>query len=575
MQRKNNMGNTNAKKSNLKCHIVIHEWNKNGDVDLLAREEDYLQKDFLLTNNKNFFLNKERNFNWVEDFDKNPYTNCSTILKFDLNKTIPKKKKKLNSFIENISFNNNHVKNPIWELLNYKMENNNTNGTLLKEGDTLKIGKQIMRIKGLVSKQVLKKIKSFRSKKKLGCSIDDLDDINNTNKFFSIREMPEKNKIGSLSNILCQKDLQCRICLDSETENNRFHNFCNCIKTMPTHLSCLQMWLMKNADVNEENGITFYNFLNINCEICKKQFPSTYLNTVGEEIPLMEPKLPVNTPFLLFEIYQNQNPSIIKALMILDLSQERVLTLGRSAENDIIFKHHSISRNHCILKIKKKGVSIIDRGSKFGTYLLFKNQQLSVKESIILKMGKVLFEIHSFKKKPCDCIKLEDHVNLRVDPSDNINYLIEKFKQKSNVNNNEPEEAKKENFTKFSDLAPINEISEESESNKENKSKISDINESLNEFLNPSIIKKIKDDANDSKRSSLSFRTVLNRNTLKQSDFGRIKEFNEKRESKRQSKRESGMELNDSFSFQSELSDDSLKYNSSENLGFSGNLLFF
>ena len=562
------MGTTNTKKSNLKCHIVLHEWHKSGDLDLLGKEEDYLQKDFLLTLNKNFLMNNQRDYNWVQDYDKNSFTNISTILKFDLNKSIPKEKKKY-SYIENASFNNNHFKNPIWELLNYKIENNNTNGTLLQEGDIIKIGKQIIKIKVLVSKKILKKVKTLKRKKKIGCSIDDLNDENVSNKFFSIREIPEKNKIGSLSKILCKSDLQCRICLDEETEQNRFHNFCGCIKTMPTHLSCLQMWLMKNADVNEENGITFYNFLNINCEICKKQFPSTYLNLLGEEIPLIEPKLPVNTPFLLFEIFQNQNPSIIKALMVLDLSQKKILTLGRSEENDIIFKHHSISRNHCILKIKKTGVYIVDRGSKFGTYLLFKKQKLSIKDSIILKMGKVLFEIHSFKKKPCDCIKLEDHVDLKVDPSENINYLVEKYKQdpknfvKANFKNN--------NTPKFSVLAPINEGNVESEEDEDDdESVVSDINQSLHSFLNPSNIK--KEEGNNSRRLSVSFRTVLNRNTLKQSDFSQINEFNQKR----QSKRESGMELNDSFSFQSELSEeDSLKYDSSENLGFSGNLLFF
>ena len=75
----------------------------------------------------------------------------------------------------------------------------------------------------------------------------------------SIRDLPE----------IIEKDLTCRICLEKETKVNRFHNFCGCKKTMPTHLNCLQLWLKKNAYFNENNGIHYFNFLDIECDICK------------------------------------------------------------------------------------------------------------------------------------------------------------------------------------------------------------------------------------------------------------------------------------------------------------------
>lgn len=53
--------------------------------------------------------------------------------------------------------------------------------------------------------------------------------------------------------------------------------------------------------------------------------------------------------------------------MIIDMSKPRNLTIGRNEGNDIRFKHHSISRDHCSF-ILDKNFRILDKDSKFGTF---------------------------------------------------------------------------------------------------------------------------------------------------------------------------------------------------------------
>lgn len=212
-----------------------------------------------------------------------------------------------------------------------------------------------------------------------------------------------------------QLHLNCRICLDQESEINRFHNFCVCSKTMPTHLRCLQMWLKKNATINETNGIKFYNFLDSKCDICQQQFPSTYQNMKGEVNPLILPDVPQNSNYCLLEIYKIQDPKIIKALMIIDMSKTRKLSIGRGDSCDIRFKHHSISREHGVF-ILDNDFRLMDNGSKYGTFVALEKEAIKKKENKILLMDNFLLEIHPFRSKPCQCIKHKDHSELQINP---------------------------------------------------------------------------------------------------------------------------------------------------------------
>ena len=415
----------------MKCHIMIREWsNTKALIESNEYEDDNeCEKNFLLTLSGNLFVDKYR-FHWISKYEKNNLLNNLTILNFDLNHLV---KKKIKSFIKNESKNKKHYGETIWELLNFKKDNNIKKGINIKENNVFRIGKQIVKVIMLILEKDKEKIESKKNISR--AQKNQIFSQNENNVFDIINNLPKK----------LEKELVCRICLDKETKINRFHNFCHCLKTMPTHLSCLQEWLKKNIIQNESNGITFYNFLNICCDICQEQFPSTYKNNKGYLIPLIKPKFPKGCSFIILELYLIENPSKIKALMIFDMSFERMIHVGRDEENDIIFKHTSISRNHCSFIIKKDGFYLFDKGSKFGSFLLFDNKKcLKKNNKYILKIKKNIIQIHPFKKKSCHCLKDIKNKNKKINKDPyrlDIKYLIDSQRRVQSM-----KEIKKENF---------------------------------------------------------------------------------------------------------------------------------
>ena len=408
----------------MKCHIMIKEWTSiTGLRESNQYEDDYeYEENYLLTLSGNLFVENYR-YHWISKYEKNNLLNNLTILNFDLNRLV---KKKIKSFIKNESKNKNHYGETIWELLNFKKDNNIKKGINIKENNVFRIGDQIFKVKMLILEKDKKKIKSKRKIKKAQKS-----QIfqNSKNVYDIINNLPKK----------LEKELVCRICLDKETKLNRFHNFCNCIKTMPTHLSCLQEWLKKNIIQNESNGITFYNFLNICCDICKEQFPSTYKNNKGNIIPLIKPNFPKGTSFIILELYLIEDPSIIKALIIFDMSFERMIHCGTDEESDIIFKHPSINLHHCCFILKKNGFYLFDKGSKFGSFLLFDNiKKLKKNKNYIFKIENNIIQIHPFTTKPCYCVK-DFEYNKKEIPKDpyrlNIKYLLDNQRRVQSMRN--------------------------------------------------------------------------------------------------------------------------------------------
>lgn len=57
------------------------------------------------------------------------------------------------------------------------------------------------------------------------------------------------------------------------------------------------------------------------------------------------------------------------------MSKNRDLKIGRGENSDIRFKHHSISREHCIFKLKGS-FKLYDQGSKFGTFTYLEKKEI-------------------------------------------------------------------------------------------------------------------------------------------------------------------------------------------------------
>ena len=165
---------------------------------------------------------KNHDQHFLKNFQNNLFSKPYTSLGFQLN--VENGKKILNQIVNN-SINKNHYNTAIWELINYREDNNPSQGVPIKEGEIFRIGRQILKLKYL----------NVKNRKR---AISKLPDFDNQNQFYSVRNLDKLDSLRDLPSEL-NNTLQCRICLEEESEANRFHNFCICHKNMPTHLICL------------------------------------------------------------------------------------------------------------------------------------------------------------------------------------------------------------------------------------------------------------------------------------------------------------------------------------------------
>lgn len=404
----NCVNNSKDLHGNTKCHVITYSWKGTTDmINFTAKDTEFATSDFLLTKSGYFVIDTERSskFNWLKEYGLSARTENLPAFKVQLNDTADG----LPNQLVNISANQKHFNNAMWDLINFDKSNLAGKGVEINEGDIIKIGKQIMKFKIIRSKvPKAMSMKNLSSMKKIP---------NNVKSMMELHQHGEINYQDMCNSVVFKdNELLCRVCLEPESAQNPFHDLCICNKTMPTHLSCFRAWLQKNSTVTESNDITFYNFMHISCEVCKTQFASS-IKVNGKDEPILEPKLPDDIPYAFVEVFQIEDPSKIKAFLIVDLSKDRKITIGRNEENDIIFKNNSISRNHCTIKIDKGKLKIIDQNSKFGTFkMILGFLDLKSKKNTLFKIDKYLVEIHPFEKKPCDCVKEKNSQNLEINP---------------------------------------------------------------------------------------------------------------------------------------------------------------
>lgn len=526
------MGNcvttTKELKKAYKCHVITYKWKGKSDlINFTAKENKFTSSDYILTKPGYLMVNKKESsmLLWSKEYSQNDVTEQFTSLYFDINGQ--EGKQPLN-FIHSLSQQNQLSSSSIWMLLNYDKSNNK--GVQLEEGDCIMIGKQIMRIKIIKTGE-----KEHETGVNQNTSLIDQQQAHSLSDL-NFRKS-NGNQITTPTTVMDNEDFLCRVCLDTETQDNPFHKLCICHKTMPTHLSCLQKWLKKNAAVTEVNGITFYNFLDIQCEICKTPFPAT-IERNGKQEPILEPELPESNPYMLIEVFKIEDPSQTKAFLILDISQDRAVSVGRADDGDIIFKHNSISRNHCQLIIDKGKVLIKDCGSKFGTMKLLRDRKELVKRShFILKINKYLIEVHPFKKKPCVCVKKKDYVDIEINPykvHTKLNPPPIKEKSMNRSNSKRKREARKEAIQACS-LEQIPEIDAQFEESLKHNNLVNELGKHDEPVFNfsQSLEQELEGELDPLGQSGNSFRQTLKQNqapgpsNFKNDEYGTRLSFND------------------------------------------------
>lgn len=137
-----------------------------------ADSSHFQQKDFLLTTTGSLLVNAKLHEHHFVKGLQTLFTKKYANLKFNLNL---ENKEKLFSFLENNSLEKNHHSRAIWELINFKDENQ-SRGVRIHQGDVFRIGRQIVKLKYL---------KNDGGKKRRSL-VPEYDQMNN---FYSLRNV--------------------------------------------------------------------------------------------------------------------------------------------------------------------------------------------------------------------------------------------------------------------------------------------------------------------------------------------------------------------------------------------------
>ena len=270
--------------------------------------------------------------------------------------------------------------NSTWFLLRKEFMDERMNEYNIKEGDILRIGRILVRIK------TIKFAKNNQNKNKA----NDNNKSVNTNFSQELKEItsPIKTKKIKESKDSTQTKL-CRICYgEEETQDNPLVQPCICSGSMKyIHLNCLKTWINTSVNIKLESTeyCNVYTYKPAECELCKTTFPD-FIRHKGKLYEILDFYNDFNS-FLIFEcITQDKSQSKYIYVVNLDIPNNRI-NIGRGHNSNVLL--NDISK-----------IIISDNNSKFGTLILVqtKDIKLSPELMLYLQIGRTYLKIQS--KKP-------------------------------------------------------------------------------------------------------------------------------------------------------------------------------
>ena len=266
--KKTNMGicgSSKPKKSEVHVSLIRSD---NQSNLMFAQTSELTIHDFLLRSDGALLIPSSstgvETFLFAQNFASNPLTRECAILDFDLSGG-PR--------LVNNSFRRD-FQHAVWEVITFSQKVYQSKGTKLRQGDVIRLGDTCMILRLL----------SFDG------AVDFSRTTNYTN-FNSLGSAPEKP--GNNAEFVPRAGVNCRVCLEEETESNPFVDVCSCFMTMPCHFKCLRDWFKKTVKPTKKRGLLTYEFQELVCDLCKRKLPSTAKVSGGDELPLVEPQLPL------------------------------------------------------------------------------------------------------------------------------------------------------------------------------------------------------------------------------------------------------------------------------------------
>lgn len=223
-------------------------------------------------------------------------------------------------------------------------------------------------------------------------------DCNNNNKDRDY--LNNGNDISNRNNINEQKPI-CRICLSDSFQdpNNPMINPCKCSGTMKyLHLVCLQKFIESKIQTRVGDNVTLLSFKSIECDICKTVFPEKIKikNTSYVIIDLHRPM----SNYIIIEGMNNESLEL-KYVFVLNFKHQNSISIGRASNSDMKLSDISVSRNHAEIILKNNSFQLIDNKSKFGT-LINSSHHLSILPNKPLVIQKRQINL-KFKMSPKIC----------------------------------------------------------------------------------------------------------------------------------------------------------------------------
>lgn len=246
-------------------------------------------------------------------------------------------------------------------------------GYYLSEGDQVRLGKALLRVKELKGPNKPRARLPIQSKTLFAGGLAGKVVLNKTQDPVVVCSAGAED-LGT----------NCRVCLmDDNEENNPLVKPCKCSGSMGlVHVECLQKWFSTKVATREFSNATSYSWKSLRCELCKFDYPEKV--AVGSKVFEL---LLINKPVDNFITLQSDSGNNGEAtnINVISFNDKKNIRLGRANDSDIRLSDISVSRNHANISLGQDGLLLNDVSSKFGTLV-------RVKQPVTLNLG-VKFEV--------------------------------------------------------------------------------------------------------------------------------------------------------------------------------------
>ena len=203
----------------------------------------------------------------------------------------------------------------------------------------------------------------------------------------NINDLINKVEIIKINNIKKKKkNVICRICYGEEDDEkeNPLVQPCQCSGSLKyIHLKCLKHWIITRScnKVDNNECCSVYLFKEIECEICKYKL-TDLINHNGKLYSLLDFSNEYKNYFILETLTLDEDNN--KFLYVVSLDEKKEIKVGRGMLSDILLSDVSVSRVHCLFSIEGKNIFLKDNNSKFGTLVLVQTPSIKIAENLPL-----------------------------------------------------------------------------------------------------------------------------------------------------------------------------------------------